>query len=152
MELTPAIIINATEEVFSSFMLLSMTPGLPYYRTKALEGDCIAGSIYFSGCATGYAAIYLLKETAELVARDFLFEEDLEITAAVIDDIICELTNILAGRVKSYIDPPGSNLHLSLPELSRGSAFSPAPLPDGKKITVPFYLDDGQFWVEVQLA
>lgn len=152
MELTPSIIINSTEEVFAGFLLQDFTPGPPYFRTKAPEGDSITGVIYFSGCATGYTAIHLSKEIADVFTRDFLLEEDLEITQEVIDDIIRELTNILAGRVKSYIDPLGSNLHISLPELSRGIDFLPASLPDAKKITIPFHLDDGEFRVEVQLA
>lgn len=152
MELTPSIIIYSTEEVFASSVLLSITPGTPYYRTEAPAGESITGVINFSGSATGYAAIHLSKETADLVTQDFLFWEELEITAEVIQDTICEVANILAGRVKSYLDPPGSNLKLSLPELRQGNDFAPAALPDAKRITLPFYFDDGEFWVEVQLA
>ena len=152
MDLTPSLIINSTEEVFSCIMLQSITPGPPYYRAETPAEDGMTGVIYFSGGTTGYTAIHTPMETAEMVARDFLFGEDLDITEEVIEDTMREVVNILAGRVKAYIDPPGSNVSLSLPELRRGNDFSPAPLPDAMRITVPFYLDDGQFWVEVQLV
>ncbi len=152
MELTPTIIICSTEEVFSSSMVLDITPGLPYSRTEPTEGDSITGVIYFSGSATGYTRIHMSKDIADLVTRDFLFGEDLEVTEEVVHDTLRELANILAGRVKAYIDPPGSNLYLSLPELSLGNDFLPSSLSDAKRITIPFYLDDGEFWVEVQLA
>jgi len=152
MELTPTLLISATEEVFSSSVIQRIEPGSPYFRTEVPEGESITGVIYFSGNATGYAAINMSKETADLVAHDFLFGVDLQVTEEVIEDILGELANILAGRVKSYIDPPGSNLHLSAPEINHGNDFLPASLPDAKKVTIPFYFDDGGFWVEVQLA
>lgn len=152
MNLTPTIITYSAEEAFFTSVLLNVSPGLPYYRTTALERNSVTGVTYFSGMANGYVAINMSKEIAALITHDILLGEDLKITEEIIEDTICELTNILAGRVKSYIDPPGSSLHLSLPDICRSSDCLPAVQSDAKQITIPFCLEGGKFWVEVQMT
>jgi len=151
MELTPEIIIYAVEEVFSSSILMSIDPGTPYHRTAPLDADSFTAVIFFSGSASGYAALHMSPRIAALVTQDLLYWEE-ETLEESIPDTLCELTNILAGRVKSYLDPAGSNLQLSLPELFQGNDFVPAAQPDATRLTVPFNLaEDNHFWVEVEL-
>jgi chemotaxis protein CheX len=152
MNLTPTIIIYSTEEVFSTSALLNISPGRPYYRKAKPESKSLTGVTRFSGKASGYAAIHMRNEVADIVTHDLLSGEDLVIDKAVVQDTVCELTNIFAGRIKSYLDPPGGSLQLSLPELHEGENFTPPTDPDAKKLTVPFHTDGGDFWVEVQLT
>ena len=150
MELTPEIIIYAVEEVFSSSIILSIAPGVPFRRATPLDAGSFTAVISFSGSASGYAALHMSPKSAALVTREILYWEE-ETLEESIPDTLCELTNILAGRVKSYLDPAGSKLQLSLPELFQGNAFSPAAQADATRLTVPFNLADDHFWVEVEL-
>lgn len=151
MILNPSTIISATEDLFSC-VSMSASPGLPYLRTDEPANDSITGIIHLSGKAEGYAALHMSLETAKLIVRDFLFLEEEDIETEALVDAVCELVNILAGRIKAYIDPTGGHFKLSLPSICWGKQFAPTDLHDADKVTLPFYLDDGEFFVEIQLA
>ncbi|MCF6178185.1 MAG: chemotaxis protein CheX [Geopsychrobacter sp.] len=143
-------IIDSTTEIFSNMVMLGITAGLPFERKDEPFNDWISGIIYLEGKHKGSLAIHLPCQTATLVTGSYL---DLEIEE--IDDDACdavgELANMLAGNLKSVLDPGGSDVQLSLPSLLFGEEYIVDRLPNTTKITVPFYLDDGDFLVELQL-
>lgn len=145
-------IIPATEELLSSFTALSASAGIPYHRDNIPDGEGVTGIVHLCGQSTGYVAIHLPQETATQVTKLFLFIDSEEIEAEQVSDAVRELANILAGQLKNSFDPQGSKIKLSLPMTCRGEDFIVANLPGAEKITIPFYTDDGDFFVEVQLA
>ncbi|SHJ35592.1 Chemotaxis phosphatase CheX [Malonomonas rubra DSM 5091] len=145
-------LIPATEDLFSSFVSLSASAGTPFQRADVPEADGLAGIVHFSGQTSGYVALCLPAETAALTTKLFLFLEAEHVENEQIDDAVGELTNILAGQVKSLVDPQGSNVNLSLPMICSKQDFTAVDLPGTERVTIPFYTDDGDFFVEVQLA
>ena len=145
-------IIPATEDLFSSFVSLNASAGTPFQRTNVPESDGHTGIVHFSGQTSGYVALCLPAETAALTTKLFLFLEAEDVEDEQIKDAVGELTNILAGQVKSLVDPQGSHVKLSLPLICPKQDFIAVDLPGTERVTVPFYTDDGDFFVEVQLA
>lgn len=143
-------IIDATQEIFSSMVMLGTTPGTPFERLDVPLTDCVSGTISLTGKVNGLLSIHLPNQSALEVSGAFL---DLEIDE--IDDDVCdaigELANMLAGNLKAALDPGGSDIQLSIPATDYGDQYSVERLPGAANITVPFYLDDGDFLVELQL-
>jgi chemotaxis protein CheX len=144
-------LIAATQEIFSSMVMLGATPGTSYQRSDEPLIDGISGTICLEGKFTGILAIHLPSQTALEVSGSFLDLELEEIDADVCD-AIGELTNMLAGNLKAAIDPSGSEIQLSIPETVYGEEYSIQRLPGAANITIPFYLDNGDFLVELQLV
>lgn len=145
-------IIPATEDLLSNLISLSASAGIPYHRTDIPEQEGVTGVVHLSGKSSGYVAIHLPVETAALVTKLFLFIETEEVESEQVRDAVGELANILAGQIKAFFDPQGSNIKLSLPMTCQGQDFIVANLPGAEKVTVPFYTDDGDFFVEVQMT
>lgn len=142
--------IEATQEVFTSMVSLSASAGVPFERTST-DADSLTGMVQFNGQWSGYTAINLPEATALLVTSSFLFMDADDITTEELKDSLGELANILAGSIKSFLDPGGSAIQLSVPMLLHGHEFTPERQPESSQVSIPFYLDDGEFLVEVQL-
>jgi len=143
-------LIDATQEIFSSMVMLGTTPGSPFERGEVPLVDSVSGMISFVGTYQGVLAIHLPSHSAMEVAGSFLDMEIDEIGADVCD-ATAEIANMLAGNLKSVLDPGGSEIQLSMPTTSFGEEYSVERLSGATNITIPFYLDDGEFIVELQI-
>lgn len=90
------------------------------------------------------------SQTAIEVVGSFLYMEIEEIDDDV-RDAIGELANMLAGNLKAALDPAGSNIQLSVPSFVSGVEYAIDRLAGADNIIVPFYLENGDFMVELQL-
>jgi chemotaxis protein CheX len=143
-------IIDATQEIFSSMVMMGTTAGTPFERPDGPHNDGVSGVISLEGEYIGLMAIHLPRQSALDVSGSFL---DLELEE--IDEDVCdavgELANMLAGNLKAALDPGGSDIQLSMPSTVYGDEYVVDRLPGALNITIPFYLDDGDFFVELQL-
>ena len=144
-------IVETTEQVFTDMVALSASAGTSFERKGLPPHESIAGVIHLSGKYTGYAAIHLPSTVAALVTSSMMYMELDKVTEENVSDSVGELANILAGNIKSALDSSGRAIRLSWPMLVHGQDFAADRLPGATPITVPFYLDDGEFLVEVQL-
>lgn len=143
-------IIEATQEIFSSMVMLDATPGPAFERLEEQIADCVSGIIHLEGKYSGLLAIHLPTESALEVSGSFL-DIHLDEVGEDVCDAIGELANMLAGNLKAALDPSGSEIQLSMPETLYGDAYIVEQIPGTTNITVPFYLDNGEFLVELQL-
>ncbi len=144
-------IAESTQEIFSSMIMLEVTPGAPYQRDKSKLTDSISGIIGLAGNIKGMLAIHLPTELALAVTTAFLGMEVEEIDDDV-RDAIGELANMLGGNLKSALDPKGSEIKLSMPSTVSGEEYSIDCIADADEITVPFSLEGKTFLVELQIA
>lgn len=144
------IIIDSTQEIFSSMIMLDVTPGAPFKSRSEMLKNSISGLIGMAGSMKGLLAIHLPNPVALAVTTAFLGMEVEEIDEDV-RDAIGELANMLAGSVKSYLDPKGSEIKLSMPSAVYGEEYSIDCLADAQSVTVPFTLEDKTFHVELQI-
>ena len=144
-------IIESTQEIFSSMIMLEVVPGEPLHRNKEKLIDSISGIIGLAGSRKGLLAVHLPKPTALAVTTAFLGMDVEEIDDDV-RDAIGELANMLGGSVKSALDPSGSDIKLSIPSTVCGEEYSIDCLANAEEICVPFTFDSYSFQVEIQLA
>ena len=144
-------IIESTQEIFSSMIMLDVSPGEPYSRNKTVLENCISGIIGRAGTSKGLLAIHLPKQSALAVTTAFLGMDVDEIDEDV-HDAIGELANMLGGSIKNALDPKGSGIQLSMPSSICGEEYTIDCLADAEEITVPFEFDGNNFLVELQIA
>lgn len=142
---------ESTQEIFSSMIMLDVTPGEPYKRKNSMLTDSISGIIGLAGNMKGLLAIHLPTELALAVTTAFLGMEVDEVDEDV-RDAIGELANMLGGNLKAALDPKGSEIKLSMPSTVSGEEYSIDCLADAEEITVPFSLEGKTFLVELQIA
>jgi len=144
-------IIDSTREIFSSMIMLEVSPGEPYHRNKTMLTDSISGIIGLAGNTKGLLAIHLPTQVALTITTAFLGMDVDEIDEDV-RDAIGELANMLGGSIKSALDPKGSEIQLSMPSSISGEEYSIDCIADANEISVPFDLDGATFLVELQIA
>lgn len=143
-------ITESTQEIFSSMIMLEVTPGEPYKRNKSVLRSSISGIIGLTGSIKGLLAIHLPKQTALEVTTAFLGMDVTEIDEDV-RDAIGELANMLGGSLKATLDPKGSGIQLSMPTAIYGEEYSIDCIAEAEEITVPFELSGNTFLVELQI-
>ncbi len=143
-------IIESTQEIFSSMVMLEVTPGEPFVRVDEKLVNSISGIVGLAGTTKGMLAIHMSNAAALAVTTAFLGMEVSEIDEDV-RDAIGELANMLAGSLKSVLDPSGGDIKLSMPSAVYGEEYSIDCLANAQAATVPFSFDGMNFMVELQL-
>jgi len=143
-------IIDSTQEIFSSMIMLDVSPGEPYKRGEEQLKNSISGIIGLAGATKGLLAIHLSNAAALAVTTAFL-GMDVEQIDEDVRDAVGELANMLGGSLKAVIDPNGSEVQLSMPSAVYGEEYSVDCLANADMISVPFSFDDHRFTVELQL-
>ena len=143
-------IIDATKDIFSNMVMLGATPGTSFERADEPLIDSVSGMISLEGKYNGLLAIHLPTSSALEVGGSFI-DLDLEEVDADVLDAIGELANMLAGNIKATLDPAGSDIQLSIPSTLHGAEYMVEKIAGASSICIPFYLDNGDFLVELQL-
>ncbi len=142
-------IIDSTQEIFLSMIMLEVQPGEPFQREDSMLTDSISGLVGLAGTTRGLLAIHLSHSAARAVTGAFLGIEVADIDGDVCD-AIGELANMLAGSMKTVIDPSGSDIKLSIPSAVYGQEYTVDCLTNATSIAVPFNFSGGAFMVEMQ--
>ena len=144
-------LITATQEIFSSMLMLEVTPGEPDGGHDGPFRHSVSAMVGLAGATKGLIAIHLGYDEAKSVTGSFLGMEVEEIDEDV-RDAIGELANMLGGSIKAVLDEGGSEIKLSIPSAISGEEYTIDNLTDAQVDMVPFTLPEGgQFKVELQL-
>jgi chemotaxis protein CheX len=143
-------IIDATQEIFSSMIMLEIQPGEPFQREDSMLTNSISGLVGMAGSSRGLLAIHLSNSAALAITGAFLGMEPESIDGDVCD-AVGELANMLAGNIKTVIDPSGSDIKLSIPSAVYGEEYTVDCLTNAQSITVPFTFSGCSFMVEMQV-
>ncbi len=85
----------------------------------------IAGSVNFAGQVSGIIHIHVKKDFALIMASAMLGMTPDEIEGEdEIKDVICELSNIVGGNLKSFFNDSGFYCALSTPSITLGDDFT----------------------------
>jgi len=144
-------IADATQEIFSSMVMLDVTPGEPFIRADSTLISSISGIIGLAGTIKGMLAIHLPEKAALAITTAFLGMDAEEIDEDVCD-AIGELANMLGGSMKAILDPNGSKVQLSMPSAIHGEEYAVDCLADAESVTVPFAFNGQTFMVELQIS
>jgi chemotaxis protein CheX len=135
-------------------MMLSMkavsAPGTDAHRlhgervtgTVGLAGDAVTGSVYLN-----ISPAFALQATAAMLG---LPAE--EITGDTeINDVVGEVTNMLAGGLKSWLCDSGASCALTTPAVIRGNSFEINPKPGVEIILIGFECGENKGLVEAHI-
>jgi len=143
-------IIDATTDIFTTMVMMEVTPGEPITGRVNPFHASISGMVGMAGSHKGMLAIHIPEPVAMAITSNFL---GLEVDAINEDvqDAIGELANMLGGNVKSFLTETGSDIKLSLPSTIFGQEYTFQCQDEVETIVVPFTSSDGKFLVELRL-
>jgi len=143
-------IIDATNEIFSSMVMMELTVKGDIQSTLAPLEDSITGVIGLAGTHKGVLAMHFPKPVAMAITGSFLGMDVDEINEDV-EDAVGELANMLGGSVKSILSVKGRDIDLSLPSVISGANYDFQPTREIERVVIPFQCDAGDFIVELEL-
>ncbi|MDD2557234.1 MAG: chemotaxis protein CheX [Desulfuromonadaceae bacterium] len=143
-------IINATQAVFDTMLMLPVTSGVALPDKVYLFNDSISGMLGFSGDVQGMLTIHCPQQIAFCITGQLLgmevdgMDEDVK-------DTIGEMANMILGGIKDAFLERGTDISLAVPTVMSGRSYRVKTVDYASWTTVPFYLDDGEFLVELKL-
>ena len=118
-----------------------------------LEGDAlrpmsnVVGTVAFAGAASGLVAFYSTFDTAREITQSMLGAPDPPNSQVV--DAIGEITNMIAGSLRTRMSADGSVWAMSIPTVTTGSDFYTTCVSDVRRILCPFRIGDHEVFVEL---
>lgn len=124
-------------EVFETMLSRKAVPsGAPVPETTA---ERVCSSVGFGGeTVTGVAYLHLSGEFASTAAAAMLGMADEVPVESEVNDVVGELSNMLAGGLKSHLADLGLPCAVSTPTIIRGTCFAIESLPDVKRERLAF--------------
>jgi chemotaxis protein CheX len=117
---------------------------LPHYA------DRLTGSVGFAGeRVTGAVYLHVSTPLASRIAGQMLGLTPEELGEAEVNDVIGEVTNMLAGGLRSWLSDEGALCAVSTPGIIRGMAFAIEPLGGVERQVLVFQCDADHLAVEV---
>jgi len=87
----------------------------------ALLDSALVAAVAFHGDPSGRLILQVSRSAARSIAADFLGEEEPVLSEQQVEEVICELANIICGSVLSSIEDD-SAFRLQTPQLQHGGA------------------------------
>lgn len=143
-------IIEATNEIFSSMVMMEVSVTGPVQSKLPSLENSITGVIGLAGTHKGVLAMHFPHPVAMAITGSFLGMDVDEINEDV-EDAVGELANMLGGSVKSILSANGRDIELSLPSIISGKNYDFQPTRDIDRVVIPFQCDAGDFTVELEL-
>jgi chemotaxis protein CheX len=143
------VLLESAKDVFESmiFMSVEQCPDC-----VPIEGDCLLGSITFTGSMEGCMGISCDMECAKIIAGNMLaMEGDDSISEEEIRDAIGEIANMLLGSIKSNLMKQEiGNLNVSIPCVVSGSHLTSSLGDHAQEVTMPIYIDESVAEITLQ--
>jgi len=136
---------DAAAEVLETMFFTSLAEeGEP---VPPITGPLVCPNLSFRGPCSGRLGLRIPLETGRQIAANFLGLEGSEVTQSQLQDVLCELSNMICGSVLSRLES-GSIFELLHPEIGPGeTAGSPA-------VSRTLALEDGvlEVWFQWEAA
>lgn len=144
-------IIDATQEVFSTMVMMEAMDDYPL-RDPINRFKCsITGMVGFAGIYSGVISIHCPVELALKITSSMLGMECDEVNEDL-NDAIGEIANMLGGSVKQVLSKGGLDVKLSIPTVISGEDYTVNSLSDTDCVVIPFKTDDNRFLVGLTLT
>lgn len=138
--------------VFDTMLTMKVAPAAECDPNRFVGGR-VSGTVGLAGEAvTGSFCLHVSAPFANQITAAMLGMTPEEITGtAEANDVICEVTNMLGGGLKSWLCDSGSACVLSTPAVIRGDAFTITGNHNVELLVVPFDCAAEHGVVEVRL-
>lgn len=142
-------LVEATKEIFETMIMIPID-SRPALKEKLNQfNNCVSSMVGLAGEYQGMLAVHAPANVAQGIANAFL-ELDLNEINEEVKDAMSEFANILAGSIKSILNPQGNNIQLSIPSVIYGD-YNMIIFSNAEWIIIPFQIEAGQFFVELQV-
>jgi chemotaxis protein CheX len=115
---------HSVKEVFRNMVSMELESALPEPFPASADGH-ILGSVGFVGESNGVIYLYMGMDFARIVTSKMLGipESDTE-ELGMVNDAIGELSNMVAGSIKSRLSDGGEGCKLTIPSVVRGQQIT----------------------------
>ena len=143
-------IIDATQEVFSTMIMMDASDDYPLKEPVNRFKCSITGMVGFAGTYSGVISIHCPASLALKITSSMLGMECDEVNEDL-NDAIGEIANMLGGGVKQVLSKGGLDVKLSIPTVISGEDYTVNSLSDIDCVVIPFKIDDDKFLVGLTL-
>jgi chemotaxis protein CheX len=141
-------IISATREVFTTMVMCPVVPRPPLPAGSTISCN-LSGLLGLAGDLRGTLALHWPLMVAQDVTGKLLGEVAVY-PEADITDAMAEVTNMIAGGIKTAFSAEGKTLELSIPSTVLGRSFTIRGSSSSTHLVVPFRVETGEFWVDLK--
>jgi len=143
------VVSQATTEIYDTMIMADIQTDEPLSAPLNDFTRYVSGIVGLAGLCQGMLAIHAPEKVAMGITNDFLGME-VDSVDDDVKDAISELANMVGGSVKPVLSPNGKDIQLSLPSVFHGD-YSVKYFTQAYWVIVPFTIQSGQFFVELQL-
>jgi CheY-specific phosphatase CheX len=142
------LLIESAKEVFD------MMVGRPLVGGEPVEGDArrpksnVVGTVSFAGSESGVVVFYSTTDAARQIAGSMLGMAAADVNGEM-PDAIGEITNMIAGALRTKMTDAGHPWAISIPTVTIGSDFYTKYVSDVKRVVCPFRMDEEEICVEL---
>jgi chemotaxis protein CheX len=140
------------KSVFDTMLSLQAVP-TPETTATGFTGERVTGTVGMAGeKVTGQVYLHISEAFALQATAAMLGMTPEEITGhAEVNDVVGEVTNMLAGGLKSWLCDAGATCALTTPAVIRGTSFAVTPKPGVELIALAFECQGTHGLVEVHI-
>ena len=108
-----------------------------------LPGAVLAVKLAFEGAPSGALTLTVTEDAARQIAADFLGEDENEISGRKVEEVTCELANMICGSVLSRVESQAT-FRLASPQLLAAEAWRLDPHPGEARVVHSVALEKGK--------
>ena len=140
--------LNGTLEVLQKMAFVESHAGKPYTKTDSTACGDVSGIIGITGGAVGSLAISFTEQSILAITGNILGESYKDICRDVFDTV-GELTNMISGVARTYMEREGLIVYAAIPTVVYGRNHVVMHILKSPSIVIPFSTKYGQFFVDV---
>lgn len=140
--------LNGTLEVLHKMAFVDAIAGKPYTKTDSTACGDVSGIIGITGGAVGSLAISFSEQSILSITGNMLGETYKDICRDVFDTV-GELTNMISGVSRTYLEREGLIVYAAIPTVVYGKNHVIMHILKSPSIVIPFSTKYGQFFVDV---
>jgi chemotaxis protein CheX len=142
------LLIESAREVFEMMVMCQLELGTPIEGDALRPKSNVVGTISFAGSESGVVAFYSTMDAATQIAGNMLGLPAAEVNGEM-PDAIGEITNMIAGALRTKMKDAGHPWAISIPTVTIGSDFYTRYVSDVSRILLPFRMDAHEICVEL---
>ena len=145
-------VVDTLINVFTTMVQLEPQAGESRIKQDDISKGDVTGLLKMEGdTARGSISITFTKPVVfDLVKR--MLHMDIEEIDEIARDMTGEMANIVVGGAKNILEGQGYHISMSLPEVFVGEGHRIEHSFDGETIEIPFSIDSGNFYIEVNFT
>ncbi len=142
------LLIESAREVFEMMVGRPLAEGVPVEGDAVRPKANVVGTVSFAGSESGMVVFYSTTDAAKEIAGSMLGMPAADVNGEM-PDAIGEITNMIAGALRTKMTDSGHPWAISIPTVTIGSDFYTKYVSDVKRVLCPFRMGEEEICVEL---